>query len=131
MGGGMKAAASVLGLLIVAAVIWFVIKPQFTHGPAGGASPKELIDTVGVKTDLVVIGKAERLYLALHGSYASIEQLEQEGSIAFSGANRRGYNYTSEVDDGQHFKITAVPASPATPGWPTFWIDETMQEAQE
>jgi hypothetical protein len=126
-----RAAGGVLvSLLIVAAVIWFVVKPQFTHDPEGGAPPKQMIDVVGVKTDLVVIGKAERLHLALHGSYASLEQLEQDGAIAFSGTDRNGYHYTAEVNDGQRFKITAVPSGPDKQGWPTLWIDETMQEAQ-
>jgi hypothetical protein len=126
-----KTVTSLLGLLIVAAIIWFVIKPQFTHGPAGGASPKKLIDVVGVKTDLMVIGKAEQLYLAVHGSYASLEQLEQDGEIAFSGTDRRGYNYTAEINDGQHFKISASPSAPDKQGWPTLWIDQTMEVAQQ
>jgi len=127
----MKVAGSLLSLVIVAAVVWFAIKPQLTHGPAGGAPPKQLIDVVGVKMDLAVIGKAERLFLAVHGSYATLEELEQEGAIAFSGTDRRGYDYTAEVNDGQHFKITAVPSAPDKQGWPTLWIDETMEEAQQ
>ncbi len=127
----MKVAGSLLSLVIVAAVVWFAIKPQLTHGPAGGAPPKQLIDVVGVKMDLAVIGKAERLYLAVHGSYANLEELKQEGAIAFSGSDRRGYNYTAEVDDGQHFKITAAPSAPDKQGWPALWIDETMEEAQQ
>jgi len=78
-----------------------------------------------------VIGKAEQLYLAVHGSYASLEQLEQDGEIAFSGTGRRGYNYTAEVNDGLHFKITAVPSAPDKQGWPTLWIDQSMQVAQQ
>jgi hypothetical protein len=127
----MKVAGSLLSLVIVAAVVWFAIRPQLTHGPAGGAPPKQLIDVVGVKMDLAVIGKAERLYLAVHGSYATLEELEQEGAIAFSGTDRRGYDYTAEVNDGQHFKITAAPSAPEKQGWPTLWIDETMEEAQQ
>ena len=127
----MKAVGSVLGLIIVAAIVWFVLKTQFAHSPAGGGPPKQVIDVVGVKTDLAVIGKAERLYLAVHGSYGSLEQLEQDGAIAFSGTDRRGYNYTGEVNDGQHFKITAAPSAPDKQGWPTLWIDETMDEAQQ
>jgi len=126
----MKTILSFCGLLIVAAIALLVIKPQFTHGPAGSSSPQRLIDVVGVKTDLVVIGKAEQLYLAVHGSYASLEQLQQDGEIAFSGTDRRGYNYTSEINDGQHFKITASPSAPDKQGWPTLWIDETMEVAQ-
>ena len=127
----MKAAGTFLGLVAVAAIVWFVLKPQFTQGPAGGAPPQQVIDVVGVKTDLAVIGKAERLYLAVHGSYASLEELQQDGAIAFSGSGRRGYNYSAEVNDGQHFKITAAPSAPDKQGWPTLWIDETMEEAQQ
>ena len=126
----MRAAAGVLGLIIVVAIGWFIIKTQFTQGPTGGAPPKQTIDVVGVKNDLLAIAQAERMYLASHGSYASLDQLQQDGSLAFSGTNRRGYNYVAEVDDGQHFKVTATPSDPAKAGWPTLSIDETMQVTQ-
>jgi hypothetical protein len=127
----MRAAASVLALVIVLAIIWLVIRSQFSQAPTSGAPPKQVIVVVGVKTDLMAMGQAERLYLASHGSYASLDQLQQEGAISFSGANRRGYNYTVEVNDGQHFKITAAPSGPANEGWPTLSIDENMQVTQE
>jgi len=127
----MKAAASVLGLVIVLAIVWMVSKTQFTQGPTGGAPPKQVIDLVGVKTDLLAIAQAERLYLAGHGSYASVDQLQQDGAISFSGANRRGYNYTAEVNDGQHFKIAAAPFDPAKTGWPTLSIDENMEVTEQ
>lgn len=127
----MKAAAGVLGLVIVLAIGYFLFKTQFTQGPTGGAPPKQVIDVAGVKNDLVVIGQAERLYLAAHGSYASLDQLQQEGSIIFSGTNRRGYNYVAEVDDGQHFRIIATPSDPAKESWPTLTIDDTMQVTQQ
>jgi len=118
-------------LVIVLAVGWFVVKSQFSSGPAGGAPPKQVIDVVGVKNDLLAIGQAERVYLASHGSYASMDQLQQDGALSFSGTNRRGYNYTAVVDDGQHFKITATPSDPAKAAWPTLSVDENMQVTQE
>jgi len=127
----MKAAASVLGLVIVLAIVWLLMKSQFTQGPAGGAPPKQVIDVVGVKADLLAIGQAERLYLASHGSYASLDQLQQDGALSFSGTDRRGYNYTAEVSDGQHFKITAAPSGSGKEGWPTLSIDENMEVAQQ
>jgi hypothetical protein len=127
----MKAAASILGLVIVLAIVWMVIRTQFTQGPTGGLPPKQVIDVAGVKADLLAIGQAERLYLASHGSYASLDQLQQDGAISVSGTNRRGYNYTAEVDDGQHFKITAAPSDPAKEGWPTLSIDENMEATQQ
>jgi hypothetical protein len=126
----MRAVGGILGLVIVMAIIWFVVKSQFTQGPMAGQPPKEVIDVVGVKSDLLAIAQAERMYLASHGSYVSVDELQQDGSITFSGANRRGYNYTAEVDDGQHFKITATPSDPAKAHWPTLSIDESMQVTQ-
>ena len=130
-GSGIKAAASVLGLVIALAIVWMVIKMQFTQGPSAGAPPRQMIDVVGVRNDLLAIAQAERLYLASRGSHANIDQLQQAGAISFSGANRWGYNYTAGVNDGQHFKITAALSDPAKIGWPTLWIDENMEVSQK
>ncbi len=126
----MRAAGAILGLVIALAIGYYIVKSEFVQGPTGGAPPKEVIDVVGVKNDLLAIGQAERMYLASHGSYASVDQLQQDGAITFSGTNRRGYNYVAEVDDGQHFRITATPSDPATQGWPTLTVDDTMQISQ-
>ena len=126
----MRVAGSVLGLLIVVAIVWLVMKSQYSQGPTGMQPPAETIDVVGVKSDLLSIAQAERVYLASHGSYASIDELQQDGSITFNGTNRRGYNYTADIDGGQHFKITAAPVDPAKSDWPTLSIDESMQETQ-
>jgi hypothetical protein len=127
----MRAGGAILGLVIVVAIIWFVMKSQVSQGPTGAQPPAQTIDVVGVKSDLLAIAQAERMYMASHGSYVSVDELQQDGSITFSGANRRGYSYTAEVDDGQHFKITARPSDPAKASWPSLSIDETMQVTQE
>lgn len=131
----MKKVGGLLGVVIALGIGYFIFKSQVTQlpqGPGGGAAPpKQIIDVVGVKNDLIAIGQAERLYLASNGSYATVDQLQQDGSITFSGTGRRGYNYVAEINDGQHFKITATPADPAKEGWPTLTIDETMQVTEE
>jgi hypothetical protein len=127
----MKRGAGLLGLVIALGVGYVIFKAQFTQGPTGGAPPQQTIDTAGVKNDLVAIGQAERMYLASHGTYASLEQLQQDGAITFSGTNRRGYNYTAETSGGERFRIVATPADPAKAGWPTLAIDATMQISQQ
>lgn len=119
-----------MALLIAVAVVYFILKTQFAKGPGGGVPPQQVIDVAGVKNDLLAIAQAERLYLASHGTYATIDQLQQEGSITFSGVNRRGYNYVAELEGGEHFRIVATPSDPAKEGWPTLSIDETMQITQ-
>jgi len=127
----MKAAGTVLVVVIVLVIGYFIFRAQFAKGPGGGAPPQQVIDVVGVRNDLIAIAQAERLYLASHGTYATLDQLQQEGSITFFGINRRGYNYMVEAADAQHFRITATPSDPAKEGWPTLSIDETMQITQQ
>ena len=127
----MKKVGGLLGVVIVLAIGYYIYKSQVQNLPGGGAPPRETIDVVGVKNDLLAIAQAERMYLASHGSYATLDQLQQDGSLAFTIANRRGYNYTASVDDGQHFTITAAPADPAKSGWPTLAIDDSMQITQQ
>ena len=127
----MRVVGGIIGLVLALAVILFIYKAQFTQGPAGATPPVQTINVAGVKNQLIALGQAERLYLASHGSYASIEQLEQEGSTTISNGASRSYSYAATVDDGQHFKITATPSDPSKKGWPTLVIDDTMQVAQQ
>jgi hypothetical protein len=128
----MKAGGMIVGLVIVVAIIWFVMKSEFSQGPGGTVQPPaETINVVGVKSDLLAIAQAEKICLASHGNYVSVDELQQDGSITFSGTNRRGYSYTAEVDDGEHFKITARPSDPAKASWPTISIDDLMQVTQQ
>jgi hypothetical protein len=127
----MRVVGSLLALLIVLAIGYFIFKAQFARGPQQGTPPMEQIDVIGVTTDLQAVGQAERMYLASHGTYATVDQLQQEGSITFSPNNRRGYNYVADLDDGQHFKVTARPVDPSKQGWPTLLIDETMQVSRQ
>ena len=126
----MKKVGGLLGLVIALGVGYFIFKAQMTTGPTGGAPPQQTIDVAGVKNDLLAIGQAERMYLASHGTYASIEQLQQDGAINFSGTNRRGYNYSVEIS-GERFRIVATPADPAKAAWPTLSMDDTMQIIQQ
>ena len=125
----MKKVGGLLGIVIALGVGYFIFKAEMTQGPAGAAPPQQIIDVVGVKNDLLVIAQAERVYMASHGGYASIEQLEQDGALQFSGTSRRGYNYAAEIT-GEHFRIVATPADPAKEGWPTLAIDDNMQVMQ-
>ncbi len=126
----MRVAGGIIGLVLVLAIGMFIYKSQFTQGPTGGAPPMQTIDVAGIKNELLALAQAERIYLASHGSYASLDQLQQEGSTTVSDGARRGYSFVAAIDDGQHFKITASPSDPAKQGWPTLAIDDTMQISQ-
>lgn len=127
----MRVVGLLLALLVVLAIEYFTFKAQFTKGPQQGAPPTEQIDEVGVTADLQAIAQAERMYLASHVNYATVDQLEQEGSIAFSAGNRWGYEYVTDLDDAQHLKVTVKPAHPSRQGWPTLAIDETIRVSRQ
>lgn len=127
----MKRAGALLGVVIALGIGYYIYRAQLAPGPGSAGPPHQQIETTGITSDLLSIGHAERLYLAGHGNYATLDQLQADGDITFSGVNRRGYNFTAEMDDGQHFTVTATPADPSEAGWPTFSIDETMQVKQQ
>ena len=51
--------------------------------------PQQQIDVVGIRSELLAIGKAEGTYLVAHSMYATLEQLQQDGLLT-GGADRRG-----------------------------------------
>lgn len=125
----MRSGATILGLLIVLGVGYFVYTKSLTSSGGTQAPPQETIDVVGIKTQLLNIGQAERTYLAAHGAYGTIEQLQADGPSSL-GAEQRGYMFTATPDGARSFTVTAAPTDPNKPGWPTLVIDETMTVTQ-
>jgi len=126
----MRASGGILGLLVVVGIVYFIYESQYAKGPGGAGPPKQQIDVVGIKSDLLGLAQSQRLYLARNGSYATLDQLERDGFTSVSGTARRGYSYEEEVDGGRHFRISAKPSDPLKQGWPTLSIDESMQITQ-
>jgi hypothetical protein len=119
------------GLLIVLGAGYFVYHSYLnTAGPAGAtAHPQETIDVIDIKSNLLTIGQAERQYLAAHGSYGTLEQLQQEGPPSIPTENR-GYVFSATTNGAQSFTVTATPTDPNKAGWPTLMITDAMQVTQ-
>ena len=88
--------------------------------------PKQVIDTVGVRAELLVIGKAEGQYLVAHSAYGTLDQLVQE-TLLIGGADRRGYTFSIDVNGGDGYTVTATPSDPEKKNWPTLVMDQTSQ----
>jgi hypothetical protein len=88
--------------------------------------PQQVIDTVGVKAELLSIGKAEGQYLVAHSSYGTLEQLVQD-TLLTGGADRRGYTFSIDVNGGEGYKVTATPSDEGKKNWPTLVMDQTSQ----
>ena len=121
----MRSIFGIAGILIVLGVGYYLYTNQFNK--ESNRSPKQQIDLVGLRGDLLSLAQAERLYFASNGSYATLEQLQQAGGTNFQGAIYRGYQFTIETDGLKHFQITARPADPARTDWPSLSVDETQQ----
>ena len=122
----MRAMMGILGLVLALGIVYFVYTTQFSKD-AGNLPPKQQIDLTAVRSDLLSLAQAERRFLASNGNYATLEQLQQTGTIQFPTTGRRGYAYSFEAGDAEHFHITAKPADPTRVDWPILSIDETMQ----
>ena len=126
----MRSGAALLSLVIVLGIGYYMYRPSLEPSPGEKVSPIQQVDVTGVKSDLLSIAQAERLYLTGHSTYGTLEELQQDGSLNFSGHDRRGYSYAAEIDGASHFKIIARPADSAKARWPTLSIDDTMTITQ-
>jgi hypothetical protein len=123
----MRHVASAVGLLIVAAILLFVYRSYLSQAqPSGVTTPRQTVDVVGVKSDLLAIGQAERLYQAQHGSYASLSDLASSGAMAITPSPRPGYTYNVQSSTDS-FQVTAQCTPAAPPGCVNYAIDQTME----
>ncbi|HET9833281.1 MAG TPA: type IV pilin protein [Vicinamibacterales bacterium] len=102
---------------------------QATACTSQSAPPQQQIDVVGIKSELLAIGQAERQYFVAHSTYGSLDDLEQDRLLT-GGANRRGYVFAVQADGSQGFTVTATPQDPDKQNWPTLTVDQTMQVTQ-
>ena len=91
--------------------------------------PQQVIDTIGIKAELLTIGKAEGQYLVAHSSYATLEQLAQDNLLT-GGADRRGYTIAVEVNGSDGYALTASPSDPDKKNWPALTMNQTMQVSE-
>jgi hypothetical protein len=123
----MRSIGGILGLLAVAVIAALTYKYYFAQGQSSGVTtPRQTIDVVGVKNDLIAMGQAERVYQAEHGSYASLDDLVSSGGMSMKKTGRGGYTYEGEAS-ADSFRVTARCPSDTAPGCTSYAIDQTME----
>jgi hypothetical protein len=127
----MKAVAAFVGLVLALGAGYVVYQASLRQvsDATGGATPQQTIDLTDVRTNLMNIAQAERMYVANHGTYGTIDQLRADGSPAL-GADVRGYGFSASPNGAQSFTVTAAPTDAATPGLPTLVVDDAMEIQQ-
>ena len=122
---------SLVSLLVVAALLlgvyYFYLKKMPASEP--GVAPTQEITLTGVHGDLLKIAEAERVYMAMNGHCASLDELISSNSVSMSRPERDGYSYAVECS-GSDFKATArhAPAPADSPiRYPNFAIDADFQ----
>ena len=112
----MRAALGLLTVVIALAVgYWFYMSNLKASGAT--RTPAQVISTVGVKSDLLSMAQAERVYQASHGSYASLDELYSSGTLiaAKAGPSRLQLfvgNFTRRLHDHGTLPASAVGALP-------------------
>ena len=122
----MRSLLTIVGLLIALGVGYVLYTKSLTSAGVTERPPQQTIDVIDIKTNLLTIGQAERTYLNAHGSYGTIEQLQQDGPPSI-GADNRGYVFSAAPNGATSFTVTATPTDPNKAGWPTLVITEAMQ----
>ena len=122
---------SLVGVLVGAALL-FVIYHFYLKGMPTtdeGTAPTQAISLTGVRSDLLQIAQAERIYIASNGHCASLDELISSSSLSMTRTERDGYSYTVECSGGD-FTAAArhLPAPAGSPiRYPNLAIDAMMQ----
>lgn len=118
---------NVLGLLVVACIALFAYKFYFSKAlPTLGGTPRQVVDLVGVKNDLIAIAQAERAYQAEHRGYASLVELTSSGALTMRKSGRDGYTYDVDAS-ATSFRATAHCPAATAPGCTSYFIDPSME----
>jgi hypothetical protein len=123
-GGGL------LGLLVVAVIVGLAYKYYFAGTDPQTAAivskPRQAIDAVGVKNDLIAIAQAERSYQVQNSKYGSLDDLVSSGTLSMPKSGRDGYTYeVTSTDD--NFHVIAHCPTATIPGCSNFTVDSTLQ----
>lgn len=120
---------TLVSVLIVALIAVVAIR-LYLRGQAGsGGRGPALVDPnaeVGVKSDLIQIGQAERAYWAEHGSYATLDELISSGAVMAEKRGRANYTYSVETTTGG-FAVIARCQDPKIQPCPEYMADQNMQ----
>ena len=78
----MRASLGLIGLVIVLGIGYWIYSAQIGQ-VTDGKSPVQQINLVDIRSDLLSLGQAEKLYLAANGSYATLEQLRSSKVMSY------------------------------------------------
>ena len=124
----MRSIFTIGGLVVALGVGYVLYSRSLTSSGVTQTPPQQQIDVVDIRTNLLNIGQAERMYVVANGTYGTLEQLQKDApSVVIAN---RGYAFSVTVNGAQSFKATATPTDPNKAGWPTLEIDETMTVTQ-
>lgn len=116
-----------VGLLIFALIGVLMYKFYFSRTDATGAdTPAQQIDSVGVRTDLLGIAKAESTYQVEHNTYASLDDLVSSGALSMKKTSRDGWLYDVQPSDYTFLVIAHCPKT-TQPSCTDLQIDQTME----
>jgi hypothetical protein len=118
-------------LLVSVALLFGVYQLYLKRMPVSdaGTAPTQAISLTGVRSDLLQIAQAERMYIATNGNCVTLDELISSGSLTMKRTERDGYTYAVSCS-GSNFSVAArhAPAPADSPiRYPNFAIDQNMQ----
>ena len=124
----MRSLGAIAGLILTLGGGYIVFQRSMSSA-SQQTPPQEQIDVVSIRQKLITVGQAERQYLVAHSTYATLQQLSEDGLLP-GGADLRGYTLSAVIAGADHFTITATPTDASKMAWPTLEIGEALEVTQ-
>jgi hypothetical protein len=112
-----------LTLIIVVGAGTYLYTKEASPVSLIGSSASSVVDSIGIRNDLIAIAGAERRYFVLHAKYASLDELRKNGDTYIP--TREEFTYSSEASE-TGFKISATYNGPDRKASRRISIDQTM-----
>ena len=119
-------------LLAVVGIGAYVFMRQTQAVTGSNGNPGNTVEMLAVERDIMNVARAERNYLATHGSCVTFAELHSSGELSIDSPNRGPYSYSVDCGSGGGFHALATYTGPDGSPLPrSISVDETMHMSQQ
>ncbi len=121
-----------VALLAVVGIGAYVFMRQAQGVTGNNGNPGNTVEMLAVERDIMNVARAERNYVATHGSCVAFSELHSSGELSIDSPGRGPYTYSVDCGSGGSYHALATYTGPdGSPLPKSISVDETMHMSQQ